>query len=89
MENEKVMDNSIVTKQTLNVLNHSDCLSLGLWDNKVDHEVDAVGIYVHPPGGWTYYFCFFCRPSSRLVSGHLKEKYLSYLYQIWHGCLLG
>ena len=28
------------------------------------------------------------RPS-RLVSGHFKEKYLSYLYQIWYGCLLG
>ena len=21
-------------------------------------------IYVHPPGGWIYYFCFFCRPAS-------------------------
>ena len=29
-----------------------------------------------------------CRPS-RLVSGHFKEKYLSYLYQIWYGYLLG
>ena len=28
-----------------------------------------------PTGVWTYYFCFFCRLSSRLVSGHLKEKY--------------
>ena len=28
-------------------------------------------------------------PSGRLVSAHLKEKYLSYLYQIWYGCLLG
>ena len=28
-------------------------------------------------------------PSSHLVSGHFKEKYLSYLEQIWYGCLLG
>ena len=40
--------------------------------------------------GWTYYFCFFRRPPSGcLVSAHLKEKYLSCLYQIWYGCLLG
>ena len=48
--------------------------------------------YVHPSGGWTYYFCFFRRrrpASGHLVSAHLKEKYLSYLYQIWYGCLLG
>ena len=94
--------------------------------------------YVHPTGGWTYYFCFFRRPASALchawfpvisrksmypiftkfgvgvywvnslhgiafgednsianrviatylllctsfVSGHFKEKYLTYLYQI-------
>ena len=38
--------------------------------------------YVHPPGGWIYYFCFFRRPmsgvrcpASRMVSAHLKEKY--------------
>ena len=23
-----------------------------------------LGNYVHPPGGWIYYFCFFCRPMS-------------------------
>ena len=28
------------------------------------------------------------RPSL-LVSGYFKEKYLSYVYQIWYGCLLG
>ena len=45
--------------------------------------------YVPPSQwGWTYYFCFF-PASGRLVSAHLKEKYLSYLYQIWYGCLLG
>ena len=38
--------------------------------------------YVHPPGGWIYYFCFFRRPmsgvrcpASHMVSAHLKEKY--------------
>ena len=36
-----------------------------------------------------YYFCFFRHPSSHLVFSHFKEKYLSYLYQIWYGCLLG
>ena len=24
----------------------------------------TLGNYVHPPGGWIYYFCFFCRPMS-------------------------
>ena len=28
-------------------------------------------------------------PSRHLVSAHLKEKYFSYHYQIWYGCLLG
>ena len=27
-------------------------------------------------------------PSGRLVSAQLKEKYLSYLYQIWYGSLI-
>ena len=42
-----------------------------------------------------HYFCFFRRPPSSvrhlscLVSAHFKEKYLSYVYQIWYGCLLG
>ena len=45
--------------------------------------------YVHPPGGWIYYFCFFRHPmsvvrcpmsgvrcpASHMVSTHLKEKY--------------
>ena len=49
----------------------------------------SVSHYVHPPGGWIYYFCFFRRPmsdvrrpasgvrcpASRMVSAHLKEKY--------------
>ena len=49
----------------------------------------SVLYYVHPPGGWIYYFCFFRRPmsdvrrpvsgvrcpASRMVSAHLKEKY--------------
>ena len=41
-----------------------------------------ISSYVHPPGGWIYYFCFFRRPmsgvrcpASRMVSAHLKEKY--------------
>ena len=45
-----------------------------------------------PVGGGHIIFAFsgVCRPTSgRLVSAHLKEKYLSYLYQIWYGCLLG
>ena len=43
-----------------------------------------------PLGGGHIISAFFRRPPSRrLVSTHLKEKYLSYLYQIWYGCLLG
>ena len=44
-----------------------------------------------PPrwGGWTYYFCFFHRPPSHLVSRHFRQQFLSYLYQIWHAGLLG
>ena len=30
---------------------------------KVGATVVSVN-YVHPPGGWIYYFCFFCRPAS-------------------------
>ena len=44
--------------------------------------------YVHPTGGWTYYFCFFRRPVSHLVSRHFRQQFLSYLYQIWHAGLL-
>ena len=44
--------------------------------------------YVHPSGGVDILFLLF-PASGRLVSAHLKEKYLSYLYQFWHGCLLG
>ena len=29
----------------------------------VEVEVDSSN-YVHPPGGWIYYFCFFRRPMS-------------------------
>ena len=42
-----------------------------------------------PFTGTLLFFCFFRCPSSFLVFAHFKEKYLSYLYQIWHGCLLG
>ena len=45
--------------------------------------------YVHPTGGWTYYFCFFRHPASHLVSRHFRQQFLSYLYQIWHAGLLG
>ena len=45
--------------------------------------------YVHPTGGWTYYFCFVRRPASHLVSRHFRQQFLSYLYQIWHAGLLG
>ena len=42
------------------------------------------------PPQWGVDILFLLFPASgRLVSAHLKEKYLSYLYQIWHGCLLG
>ena len=47
-----------------------------------DIWIAATDYYVHPPGGWIYYFCFFRRPmsgvrcpASRMVSAHLKEKY--------------
>ena len=67
--------------------------------NNVESSVNYVSLYsvflfytlyyVHPPGGWIYYFCFFRRPmsdvrrpasgvrcpASRMVSAHLKEKY--------------
>ena len=43
----------------------------------------------NPPGGGHIIFAFSgVRRPSGLVSGHFKEKYLSYLYQIWYGCLL-
>ena len=42
-----------------------------------------------PTGGWTYYFCFFRRPASHLVSRHFRQQFLSYRYQIWHAGLLG
>ena len=41
-----------------------------------------------PLGGVDILFLLF-PASGCLVSAHLKEKYLSYLYQIWYGCLLG
>ena len=57
---------------TLSLREHSNCaLTRGY-------------IYVHPTGGWTYYFCFFRRPASHLVSRHFRQQFLSYLYQIWH-----
>ena len=40
----------------------------------------AVTSYVHPTGGVDI-LLLLCL-ASRLVSGHFKEKYLSYLYQI-------
>ena len=30
-----------------------------------------------------------CRPASHLVSGHFKQGFLTDLYQIWHGGILG
>ena len=43
-----------------------------------------------PLGGGHIIFAFSgIRRPSCLVSGHFKEKYLSYVYQIWYGCLLG
>ena len=36
----------------------------GTMGNLISGELSSVGIYVHPPGGWIYYFCFFCRPAS-------------------------
>ena len=44
--------------------------------------------YVYPRGGVDILFLLF-PPSGHLVSAHLKEKCLSYLYQIWYGCVLG
>ena len=58
-------------------------------DNLADWYSQVKYNYVHPPGGWIYYFCFFHRPmsdvrcpasgvrcpASRMVSAHLKEKY--------------
>ena len=29
-----------------------------------DILISATDYYVHPPGGWIYYFCFFRRPMS-------------------------
>ena len=39
-------------------------------------------------GGHIIFALSGIRRPSRLVSGHFKEKYLSYLYQILYGCLL-
>ena len=42
------------------------------------------------PPHWGVDILFLLFPASgRLVSTHLKEKYLSSLYQIWYGCLFG
>ena len=30
--------------------------------------------YVHPPGGWIYYFCFFRRPMSGVTHGFRSFK---------------
>ena len=40
-----------------------------------------------PQWGGNFIFAFsgIRRPLSHLVSGHFKEKYLSYLYQVWYG----
>ena len=47
-------------------------------------------IMATPLGGGHIIFAFSSvRRPSRLVSGHFKEKHLSYVYQIWYGCLLG
>ena len=57
--------------------------------NTKNYQIAQKVYYVHPPGGWIYYFCFFRRPmsdvrrpasdvrrpASRMVSAHLKEKY--------------
>ena len=43
-------------------------------------------IYVHPTGGVDIFIIFaFSALLSHFISGHFKEKYLSYLYQIWYG----
>ena len=44
--------------------------------------------FAHLHSGVDILFLLF-PASRRLVSAHFKEKYLSYLYQIWYGCLLG
>ena len=34
------------------------------YSRKQLHSLFPTDIYVHPPGGWIYYFCFFRRPMS-------------------------
>ena len=57
---------------------------------KLKNAYNSLNIMSTPLGGGHIIFAFSAvwRPS-HLVSGHFKEKYLSYLYQIWYGCLLG
>ena len=40
----------------------------------VSKSIPLVACYVHPPGGWIYYFCFFCRPMSGVTHGFRSFK---------------
>ena len=40
----------------------SNLSNVAMSPTKIGHSL--LGIYVHPPGGWIYYFCFFRRPMS-------------------------
>ena len=41
---------------------------------KILIKVHVISIYVHPPGGWIYYFCFFRRPMSGVTHGFRSFK---------------
>ena len=40
------------------------CCVLGLISTVSNYIKPFFSHYVHPPGGWIYYFCFSCRPAS-------------------------
>ena len=57
-------------------LNSSLSATSGYWIATEQHSV------------FIFAFSSICHLSSHLVSGHFKEMYLSYVYQIGYGCLL-
>ena len=65
---------------------------------KLESVDNSLIIMSTPLGGGYIIFAFFAVrcpmsgvrcPASRMVSAHLKEKYLSYCHQIWYAGLLG
>ena len=61
-------------------------ITKGQKDQKSEEIIAVCHIFMSTPlGGGHIIFAFSgVRRPSRLVSAHFKEKYLSYVYQIWY-----